>query len=183
MKKAVITFLALFVCSISLQAQYKLSEEKSNMYIDGTSTLHDWTEIVEQMAGTLALELNDNKISKVKSLNLTVPVESIKSGKSGMDKNTYKALKSDKHPTITYKLESFRVEGDYIHYTGQLTIAGTTKTVKFKSKYEVYESSIELEGSHDFKMTDFNVDPPTAVLGTIKTGDEIKIRFNLVFEK
>jgi hypothetical protein len=32
-------------------------------------------------------------------------------------------------------------------------------------------------------MTDYGVDPPTAVFGTIKTGDAIDINFNLNYTK
>jgi hypothetical protein len=30
-------------------------------------------------------------------------------------------------------------------------------------------------------MTDFGIDPPKALLGTIKTGDEIEVKFKSIF--
>ena len=33
------------------------------------------------------------------------------------------------------------------------------------------------------KMTDYGIEPPKALLGTIKTGDDIKIIFKTVFQK
>jgi hypothetical protein len=32
-------------------------------------------------------------------------------------------------------------------------------------------------------MTDFKIDPPTALMGTMKTGDEITISFNVKLAK
>jgi len=32
-------------------------------------------------------------------------------------------------------------------------------------------------------MTEFGIEPPTAIFGTLKTGDEISIDFNVVFKK
>lgn len=167
----------------SANAQYKLNANTSNMYIDGTSSLHDWTETVEEMSGSVSLDLEGKAISKIKMLNVSVPVKSIKSGKSGMDKNTYVALKYEEFPTIKFALKSYAKDGNSLTLTGNLTIAGTTKPVKIKSTYEVKTSTIEVEGKHTFKMTEFEVDPPTAMMGTIKTGDEVTIRFNLVFDK
>jgi polyisoprenoid-binding protein YceI len=80
-------------------------------------------------------------------------------------------------------LKSFAVEGSTVHLTGNLTIAGVTKPVKFKSEYQVKGSDVHFTGSYSFKMTDFGIDPPTAVMGTIKTGDEIVVRFDLVYRK
>lgn len=36
-------------------------------------------------------------------------------------------------------------------------------------------------GEIKINMTEFNVDPPTALLGTIKTGEEITIKFQVFF--
>jgi hypothetical protein len=30
-------------------------------------------------------------------------------------------------------------------------------------------------------MREYNIDPPTAMMGTIKTGEEVKVIFNAVF--
>lgn len=181
MKKLFLTSFMLIAVVVAF-GQYKLDGNLSNIYIDGTSTLHDWTSTVEQMSGTMNVEEADGSLSKIRSINVTIPVKSIKSGKSGMDKNTYNALDEDNHPTITYKLKTYSIGEDRLVLNGEMTIAGTTKMVKISTPYEMKGDVIEIEGKHSMKMTDFNVDPPTAVMGTIKTGDEVVVRFNLVFK-
>lgn len=180
--KFILALLFLFI-GFAVQAQYKMSNELSAIYIDGTSSLHDWTSTVETMSGSLNVEHDGKSISKVTGVSATIPVKSIKSGKGGMDDNTYKALKEKSHPNISYKLKSYGVKGDVIHLTGSLTIAGVTKEVKFQTTYKIEGDKITFKGSHTFNMTDFNVDPPTAVMGTIKTGDSVTIRLEIVFEK
>lgn len=180
--KSVVTMLLVLI-GLGASAQYKLNNDLSAMYIDGTSSLHDWTETVEQMSGTLNLTLNGSAIEKITGINASIPVNSIKSGKGGMDDNTYKALKQKSHPNITYKLKSFAVKGDVVYLTGMLTIAGETREVKFQSKYVMVGEQLKFSGKHTFNMTDFKIDPPTAVMGTIKTGDQVTIRFELVFTK
>jgi polyisoprenoid-binding protein YceI len=183
MLKFSLVFCLILSFCFSVNAQYTLNSNTSNMYIDGTSSLHDWTETVEDMSGSLNVDLADNAIAKVKMLSISIPVSSIKSGKSGMDKNTYVALNSKDYPNIKFALKSYAKGKNSLTLTGNLTISGTTKLVKIKSVYEVKSNSIEVEGKHTFKMSEFGVEPPTAMMGTIKTGDEITIRFNLVFDK
>lgn len=180
MRKLLILALILVTSGIGL-AQYKLDNNLSSMYIDGTSTLHDWTSTVEQMSGTLNAEVGGNALKKLRSINVSIPVKSIKSGKSGMDKNTYNALEESSHPSITFELKTYSIGETELTLSGELTIAGTTKMVKIKTPYEMTSNRIEIEGDHTMKMTDFDIEPPTAVMGTIKTGDEIVIRYNLVF--
>lgn len=168
--------------SLSAQEIHKVDNEKSNVYVDGTSTLHDWTETAETVSGQLKVDMNGNKIDKLRILKVVVPVKSLKSGKSGMDKNTYAALMADDHPNITFLLKTYTLEGNSAVLTGDLSIAGKTKSVKIPVSYSVKDSHIEFKGSHTFKMTEFGVKPPVAMMGTVKTGDEVTIRFHVFFE-
>jgi hypothetical protein len=40
---------------------------------------------------------------------------------------------------------------------------------------------LAFEGSQTIKMTDYGITPPTALFGTLKTGDEITITFKTNF--
>ena len=48
---------------------------------------------------------------------------------------------------------------------------------------KVSADKITLTASKEFKMTDYKVDPPTAMLGTITTGDAVTITLKTVFTK
>lgn len=179
-----IHFLAIFLlASFFVSAQYKLVNDKSTMTIDGTSNLHDWTETVKTMSGSMAAQVSGTTIQTISSLKLTVLVASIKSDHSAMDKNTYKALNQTKYPNITYDLQSIAIAGEKATLEGNLTIAGVTRKVKFTTGYKVSGNSITLNGQYTFKMTDFKIDPPTALMGTMTTGDQITVKFNVLFNK
>jgi polyisoprenoid-binding protein YceI len=105
-----------------------------------------------------------------------------------MDKKTMKALKEEEYPNIEYSLLSF---GDVVKTdnnftakaTGNLSVAGTTKKVSLNiTGTQLKNGNIEITGSKDMKMTDFNIDPPTALLGTMRTRDEITIEFKIVLD-
>jgi polyisoprenoid-binding protein YceI len=158
---------------------------KSELSVSGTSTLHDWTIVAEELSGMAKFKISDGILIGVSDLSLKVKTTEIKSGKSGMDNNTYKALKSDKHPYITFVLGDTKATKSGTRYiikgTGNLSVAGVTKPVLVTASCAL-NGSVVCEGSYAMKMTDFEVDPPTAMFGTIKTGNEITIDFNVKFE-
>lgn len=190
MKNNIIAFALLigFITNINAQETTKkvLLDIKlpSVVLIEGTSTLHDWESNVEKTEAQLVV--NNLEDVTIETLNVKVDVLSIKSGKKLMDKLTYKALKAKKYPNITFVFKKGEIIGENeafidIKLNGDLTIAGVTKNVSVVTKINKLGNTILLKGSHKLKMTDFGIDPPKALLGTIKTGDEITIKFNLKF--
>ena len=160
----------------------KITPSNSKVEIQGTSSLHDWTETVEDFYGSGDFKLNNSQIEALKNVVLTFKVEGIKSGKSLMDNNTYKALKNEEHPTITFKSSSSSVSGNTITLKGSLTIAGTTKNVTLKGNYTVVNQQVKVTGEFTLDMTEYQVEPPTAVMGTITTGKDVTLVYNILFE-
>ena len=180
MKPTLLTTIFLF-SALVLSAQLKINNGASSLEIDGTSNVHDWTEKVETINGTCSATMNGSTLTEIKSMDVTIPVRSIKSGKSTMDKNTYKAMNADKYPNIYFKLKSASISGKKVLLTGTLTIAGKTNTVTITSNYSISGGKLIIKGDYKMKMTQYGIEPPTAMLGAMTTGDDLTIRFNLVF--
>lgn len=178
--KAVTTLIILAFTTISLQAQstYVLADS-STMSITGTSTLHDWESQVAEFSANIKATLDSGEPS-FQEFSLTVPVESIKSEKSKMEKKTYEALKEKDHPNITFDLLSITsVDQDSVTAAGNLTIAGTTNPITIKAAYdEISQQTMQLKGAYSLKMTEYDVEPPSVMFGTIKSGDEVTIHYN-----
>lgn len=183
-------FFSLIIVSLLLapnavSAQTKFKAQGLNMSIKGTSTLHDWEMNSNEGQCEAVIALHNDKVS-FSDLSFTLPAKSLKSGHSLMDKNTYKALDTDKNPNISFVLSTANVTPiDANTYSfkgvGKLTIAGTTKQTDLVAtvKYNAADKSFTCTGTKKFKMTEYNVKPPTVMMGTIKTGDEIAISYNL----
>jgi len=119
-------------------------------------------------------------------LDVWIDIKSIKGSKgSRMDKITWKALKMDTYPRITYSLKKIKSiektdSGFLISANGLLSIAGTENPIELKVKVTLLPNGdILFESSKWLKMTDFNVDPPTAMFGALKTGDDISLDFKI----
>jgi polyisoprenoid-binding protein YceI len=188
-----VSALALFLAvSITAEAQekYQLNKEETKLIIKGTSNLHDWEMKAEDIRGFASSILQSASIESFKDAKISVDVESIESGKRIMNNKTYDALKADDHPKITFQLKSVKdlyAAGSNFSgkAVGQLTIAGKTNqvTIPFSGKMLKNGSMITISGDYSLRMTNFNVEPPTAMLGSLTTGDEVTIEYNFAFSK
>ena len=157
--------------------------------IHGTSNMHDWDEKVETVTGNGIIEWNSDGSFNLDVLSIVMNVRSIKSDKGAtMDNNTYKALKSESHPEIEFvlktPLKSINVGKRSISAVINLSIAGVTKAVDMVvTSTPNGQNSVTFEGSKTIKMTDYGIDPPKALMGMLKTGNEITIHFKTIFLK
>jgi polyisoprenoid-binding protein YceI len=183
-RKTTISILALAFMLISLisygQGRYAQSST-SRISISGTSTMHDWTMTSEKATYDAVFETNPQGVpQQVTSLVVSVSAQSLKSGKNGMDKNAYAALKTDKYKQITFQLASGKIDGKTIRCQGSLTIAGTTKQIEVETTYTILaDGSIQCKGSKKLAMKDYNVDPPSFMFGSVTTGNEITVSFDV----
>jgi polyisoprenoid-binding protein YceI len=164
------------------QVQYKLDSKNSSIVVKGTSTIHDWEMNVKAPTSAFTLQ-EDQSLEKLTSGSLTVDVASIESDKNIMNKKAWEALKEKKFPQIKAKLLQVSQNGNSGTAQLELTIAGKTQKITDDFKFTSANGTIKIEGVLNLKMTDFGVEPPTAMMGTIKTGDEIRVEYRLVYNK
>jgi hypothetical protein len=164
--------------ALAQERQLPLSADASSFRISGTSTLHDW-----HMEGNEASGFCLTKASgELTGGKVVLKAESLKSGKRGMDKNAYKALETDDFPEITFTLNALKQDGDGLFIaSGELTVSGFTRAVDFNCNVSNVQGTITVEAQTSFLLTDFEIEPPTALLGTIKTGDEVSISIKAKF--
>ena len=174
--------------TVSTKESYTLAKDYS-VTIHGTSNLHAWDEKVETVSGDGIINRNTDGSFDLTTLHIKMNVHSIKSDMGSiMNNNTYKALKADANPDISFALINPIASiqptstGKTLSAKGTLTIAGVSNPVDMQVKISMQEKGkLAFEGSQTIKMTDYNINPPTALFGTLKTGNEITIRFKTNF--
>jgi polyisoprenoid-binding protein YceI len=104
-----------------------------------------------------------------------------------MDGKTHKALNSSKYPEIKFQFtkgNTVNVSGQKSNLKGDLIIAGQKKEVDMIfSIVGENQNQITVKGEVPLKMSDFGIEPPTAMMGTLKTGDEVLIKYELTLQK
>jgi len=170
--------------------QLKFGASNAAITIKGTSTLHDWQMASQEGKCDATLVMTGEKLTGISNLSFVLAAESLKSGTSGLDKNGYKALETKKYPSISFYMTTgtiTAVDATTYQFKGQgnLTISGNTHLTDLVAtlKYNAADKSFACSGTKVIKMTDWKVTPPTFMFGTIKTGDQITIGFNLKITK
>lgn len=174
-------------------------DEGSVMTISGTSTIHDWTSKVNEIKGEYVLKetIKDKKLPKsgglIEKIRMVIPVLSIESPRGEtMDNKTYNALKSDEFPELVFEAKMDNLEQVFdkegsrflLMVTGNLTLAGSTKEVTISLEGERLPSGkLKFKGAYPIDMVEYNIEPPTAMFGQIKTGKDVVVDFDLILSE
>ena len=172
------------------QVTYQLAQSPAVFIkVSGKSNIHDWVMTTKGIESQAKFKLDGNNLADVTSLSFSVAAESLKSGKSTMDNRTYKTIKADQYPNITYRLTSATVshisQKNYLVKTkGELTIAGVTQPINVSVNATVNaDNTITCTGTANIKLTDYGIKPPSFVLGTMKVYNDLAIQFTLIYKK
>ncbi|WP_373517812.1 YceI family protein [Pricia sp.] len=177
------TLLTLFLMGLTVssfsQETYKLSDT-SVMTIDGSSSLHDWTVTANTMEGTVA----ENGES-VTAVDFSVAVADILSDRAAaMDNKMHEALKKEEHPKVTFKVKDVNAAmGENQELKGKLNIAGVENDVSVPATITQKDGKLHITGERKIALKDYNIEPPTAMFGSIVVGDDVTVKFDLVFTK
>ena len=170
--------------------------EGSKMTIYGSANVTDWEAEVKTIRGQVVIRNADQAdwsqadASWFESVEIGLPVEDIDSDSRRMNSNMHDYLKKDQYPEITYRVIEAREvvladnPGIMLTVQGVISAAGVEKEIVHDVEIRKSESGgLVVSGSEDLLMTDFGIDPPTAVFGSIRSRDEMTITFELHLEQ
>lgn len=167
----------------------------AKLWLEGTSTIHEYksdaTKLQITVKGNVArwpadkagVEAIDALIRAggVSTVDVVVPVTGLKSGKDGLDKNMYKALKAAQNPDIKFHLAGYQVPGESaarIDAKGMLTIAGVEHDIPISVTATREGENLRLRGTVPLLMSQYGIKPPTMMMGTLKVADAVKVSFD-----
>jgi polyisoprenoid-binding protein YceI len=194
MKNTLLTISALLAVSATTGAQATSTrlriEPGSELSIAGTSNVHDFHCKTDKFNAYIDVDNGYTKdLTKVSrpivSVNVVIAVKSLSCGNKKMDENMYTTLKADQNQIIRYKLSGYDIlngsaTGFAAKTTGVLTILGKEKVVAMKvDAARLNDGKATAEGEETLLMSEFGIKPPSFMFGTMKVGDEVKVKFNL----
>jgi polyisoprenoid-binding protein YceI len=160
----------------------------ATLSISGTSTMHPYTVSTKALklsaANAFAADMQGLlQPDALQGFELEIPVNTFTSDKDGLTKQMFKAMKADKHPTITFRLVGYTVEpaagGATVKPKGTLTVAGVERLIDMVLEVKEQTGRLHVRGTRDLLMTEFGIKPPTMFMGMLKTDDKVTITFEL----
>ncbi len=197
MRKTLLTVSALMAAAATAGAQGANAirlrlDPASELTVEGTSSLHDWRCRTNKINAYVDVDPGYTKdLTKVArpiaGVKVNIVVKTLTCGNAQMDRNMYNTLKADENQVIKYTLSGYDVLNGSASTTsfaakttGTLTIAGQTKTIEMNISAErLSDGKAVAEGEQTLLLTDFAIKPPSFMFGTLKVGNEIKVKFNL----
>jgi polyisoprenoid-binding protein YceI len=157
----------------------------SSFRIDGTSTVGRYSCSAARVDGRADVPPNG---AEQATAEVTVGVGSFDCGNSRMNRDFRDALRQQEHPSIRFTLDDARVIGTEprpgawvpVRARGRLSLAGVERRIDIRAQgRRAGHGAVTLRGEHPMRMTDFQVDPPTGLLGAVRAHDAVVVRFEL----
>jgi polyisoprenoid-binding protein YceI len=178
---------------VAVSQQWELdSSTPPDINVTGTSSLTDWTVTCAEVQDVPnMLTFDHTNPGQIQEFSFKVPVEGMDGGRgSSMNDKILEAFKATEHPFIQYQqttpatVVSTGENGVYaITSSGSLTMAGTSKSVTISCTGTLSGENLVIRGNHNLRMSDFEMTPPSAMFGQIKTNDDVVISYEFQYLK
>lgn len=165
-------------------AKFQIVPNRSELSLEGRSSLHPIHTSTTKLQGHLEAELLDNNrlnFSVTPMGRLEVPIESLKAGNDLYDLEMQRRLDMRRYPTIVAELLQINdlKQGGRYHAIGDLSFHGVTR--RFEGELTINqpnEYTLEVSGEQVFDVRDFNVTPPKVFL--LKVYPEVRVMLKVV---
>ncbi len=171
------------------QTLYQINTKASSITVTGTSTLHDWDMKSSDVTGKMTASVELKEVNLISDVLVTCSAKNLLTDSKMMNEKAHDALKANTYPQIKFVYVSVAALSNKNGIfsgtiTGNLTIAGKTNKVTIPFLGSVSSSgSIQVTGSYGLKMSQYGMETPTAMLGTLTTGDYVVLKYDLNFTK
>ncbi len=174
----------------ALAQNYSISNDESKLSVFGSSTLHDWKLNAGKIIGHAQFDFDGKELKNIKSLNIEIPVAHLSSGLDALDNHMQKAMTANNATVVTFilskvtSLTSNSIGGYTVQADGKISIIKNTNPVSLQGTIQLNDDgSIRIFGETEMSMTDYEVEPPQAEMGSIQTENNVKVVFDVVFKK
>lgn len=172
---------------ITISAEDAKAVGPAPITVEGKATVYGkWTctgPVNNKVVPGQAAEAVPGFATGIQSLTATVTIQALSCGGGNtMNGHMRKALKETEFPEIKYQADKYTLVdgGAGAQVSGQLTIAGVTRPVTIDAKLAPAPGGVHVTGKVDIAMPDYNVKPPSLMLGTMKVAPNVTVTFDTV---
>ncbi len=156
----------------------------SHFWIDGSSTAGRFSCAGARVSGAGSVDEASRRLNG----RISVPVGAFDCGGSRMNRDMQDALKSDRYPNIVVAINgiegavSTSARNSWVRVTavGTIDLAGVTRAVRIPARgRQTGPGRVEIAGQQALRMTDFDVDPPSGLMGLVRARNTVTARFEI----
>lgn len=169
-----------FVCAQKEDSYYK-SYDRSNISIEGSSNMGNWSIVSSTFACDGHLTIEDEVLQEITELSFVLPVSQLKSENPLMDAAMDELFKYNGITEISFKQTNAMVLSvmKMANVIGELQIGNKHNRIALQLSHVVNkDQSLTFRGVQYIKLSDYQFKMPESLLGAIKNSDELKV--NLV---
>ncbi len=160
-------------------AHFQIDPESSEVWIDGSSSVHPirasargltgWVELDTEGAGPAA---HTRAAGEVR-----IEVDRLRSGNSLVDRETRRRIDARRYPEIVGTVTSGEQAGTgRLRLTGVIAFRGEECEVSGEVRVSIEGDTIVIEGSQTFDVRDWGLQPPKLALLRVHPEVEVRIR-------
>lgn len=162
-------------------ARYVLLPDESEVWIDGSSSLHPLRATATGLTGWFTLTTNSRGVAKAPGLEgeIRIEVGRLRSGNPLVDRETRRRIDAKHHPEIVGTVTSAERTGPgRLGVTGTIVFRGQEQAVSGEVAVEIAPEQITIDGSATFDVRTWGLQPPRVAL--LQVHPEIDVRIHLV---
>ncbi len=166
-------------------ARYRIVPERSTLWADAKSSLHGIHIESHALDGQFDIELAAEglDLGKAPTGQVTLEVESLKTGSKLEDRELERQLEARKFPLVRGAVRAVTpLPGGGYRVRGDLTLRGVTKSIEGDVTVTSRDGkTVEVEGEKTIDVRDFGLNPPKILM--MKVYPDVKIRARVVAER
>lgn len=160
----------------------------SSITVRGTSNVHGWTCTSTQVGGSANAAAAATGWTGLSALTVRVPVSSLDCRNRTMNGKLRSAFNAPANPNIQFTLTNARVTAPSggrftVTANGTLAMAGQSRPVAVTAQGQVVNGRYKFTGSVPVTMSQWGIRPPTALGGTMRTGDRVTVEFDVTLAR
>lgn len=168
------------------QSKAELVLPESKVSVRGTSNLHDWEVGFGKYDVNFSFSNTESGKLSIDNVKAVFSGASVTSDNSIMTSKARNALIAKNDSDIVFvstSVENVINKDGKITGTmnGKLELGGVSRPIAFSFSGNINGDRIHITGSEEVNMNDYGIKPPTALLGTLKTGEKVTVELQLSF--
>jgi polyisoprenoid-binding protein YceI len=176
----------------ALSAALRVQPE-SKVWVEGTSTVRSFTCEAKQFKAAIETGSGEPVAAvvagekAVSSVSVEIPVATLDCGNGQMNDHMRKALNATRAPVIRYQLTSYDLvkgsAGVAVKLHGKLDMGGTEKPIVMEAQAtQGPNGTLQVTGAHAILLSEFGLKAPSLMMGTMKVGDRVMVKYDLALK-